>query len=120
MGVTHLGMRMISGGQANAEFAPRPDGRSGHGGHGGAGHMLGSLLIVGVVGTAVAQVSQRTRRPRRSLISAYCTRTIPSLRCSVQRKGGIFCVLDLGKGTTLCYELKHVMQLLINQTVIDI
>jgi len=70
MGVTHLGMRMISGGQANAEFAPRPDGRSGHGGHGGAGHMLGSLLIVGVVGTAVAQVSQRTRRPRRSLISA--------------------------------------------------
>jgi hypothetical protein len=63
MGVTHFGMRMISGGQANAEFTPRPAGRDGHGGHGGAGHMLGWLLIVGVVGTAVVQISQRTRRP---------------------------------------------------------
>jgi hypothetical protein len=73
MGVTHLGMRMISGGQANAEFVLRPAGRDvrgGHGGHGGAGHMLGSLLIVGVVGTAVVQIPQRTRRQRRSLISA--------------------------------------------------
>jgi len=70
MGVTHLGMRMISGGQANAEFVLRPAGRDVRGGHGGAGHMLGSLLIVGVVGTAVTQVAQRTRRQRRSLISA--------------------------------------------------
>ncbi len=70
MGVTHLGMNMRSGGQVNAEFAPRPAGRGGRGGHGGAGHLLGSLLIIGVVGTAVAQVSQRTRRQRRSLISA--------------------------------------------------
>jgi len=70
MGVTHLGMRMISGGQVNAEFAPRPAGRDVRGGHGGAGHMLGSLLIVGVVVTAVAQGSQRTCRQRRSLISA--------------------------------------------------
>ena len=64
---------MISGSQANAEFAPRPAGRDvrgGHGGHGSAGHMLGSLLIVGVVGTAVTQGSQRTCRQRRSLISA--------------------------------------------------
>jgi hypothetical protein len=70
MGVTHLGMQARSGGQANAEFAPRPAGRDGHGGHGGAGHMLGWLLIVGVVGTAVVQISQRTRRQRRSLIIA--------------------------------------------------
>jgi len=82
MGVAHLGMSLLGGGNAgqaptaNAEFAPRPDGhgghggRGGHGGHGGGGHMLGSLLIVGVVGTAVTQVAQRTRRPRRALITA--------------------------------------------------
>jgi hypothetical protein len=38
----------------------------------------------------------------------------------MQRKEGIFCVRDFGKGTTLCYELKHVMRLLINQTATDI
>ncbi len=79
MGVTHLGMSLLGGGNAgqaptaNTEFAPRPDGRGGRGGrggHGGGGHMLGSLLIVGVVGTAVAQGAQRTRRPRRALITA--------------------------------------------------
>jgi len=70
MGVTHLGMRMISGGQANAEFTPRPAGRDVRGGHGGAGHLLSSLLIVGLVGTAVTQISQRTRRQRHTMITA--------------------------------------------------
>lgn len=80
MGVAHLGMSLLGGGNAGrasvatTDLGQRPDaraGRVGRGGRGGGGgHILGSLLVVGVIGTAVAQVAQRTRRQRRTLITA--------------------------------------------------